>query len=224
MRATRLLVTVSTVGLVLPVTAPAGAAAGRAPASDSPAPTAIELALAEHSCEHQTSIAASDRWYECIDARVDALRAEFGYDLGKLSAARRRSIDKVCGGLRAEGRDAYLDCLSRELMVARRPEAPSPSAAPPNVVLAQAPVAPPAEAPRSSSWIWLVRFLGALLVAAAAAVVALRVNMARHRRRNGEWTLPPPPRDPPGPKGNGPESATVGRARDSHATSESATS
>jgi hypothetical protein len=49
-----------------------------------------------------------------------SLRTDFGKDLGRLSAADRKTIDSACNEIRAvSGRDAYLDCLGQQLTVLR---------------------------------------------------------------------------------------------------------
>ena len=179
------------------VTAPATvAAAGQAPASDAPPPTPIELALAEYSCGPQTSARADAAHFECLSAGVSSLRADFGYDLTRLSSAQRVAIDKSCGPHHtAEGRDVYLACVSRELRSMRSKKAASTPAPPPDPVTAPTPVAATVESsPRqaSSPWaVWLVGLLGVGVVVGGGIQIATRRRTSRRQcRRCGTLVAP----------------------------------
>src|SRR5262249_15508986 len=77
-----------------------------------PPPSPIEQALIERVCNAALE-AAHD---QCMAAKLTALRADFGRDLGKLSATDRRSLDDACNQARTlEGRDAYITCLDAQL-------------------------------------------------------------------------------------------------------------
>jgi len=189
---------VPTVGLILiGLTAPAARAGIRAPASDSRAPTAIEEALAEYACGPRTPATTDDDRYQCISDRVDALRGDFGYNLSRLTVAKRRAIDKACGPLRTDiAREAYITCVSGELGTMRKKKAaPDAADAQDAAAAAPEPVVPPADpppAPTASPWIgWLIGFLGIGLAAAAGGVVAMRVKASRHRCRGCGIKVPP---------------------------------
>src|SRR4029450_4287486 len=106
----------STVRLMGPfAVAVALAAAPRLAAQEplqTPPPSPIEQALIERVCNAALE-AAHD---QCMAAKLTALRADFGRDLGKLSAGDRRSLDDACNQARTlEGRDAYITCLDTQL-------------------------------------------------------------------------------------------------------------
>jgi len=94
------------------------------------APTAIEQALIENGCVGVLPRGAldSESYRECLRARLLALRADFGRDLEQLTRAERKQLDATCTGLRAAGREAYLDCLDAQLtsLHARRTPAANP--------------------------------------------------------------------------------------------------
>jgi hypothetical protein len=85
--------------------------------------TAIEQALIEQACAPPPSapiVADGASHDECLHARLDSLRADFGRDLGRLSSADRRAIDSACAPIRAvQGREGYVNCLARQLAVIR---------------------------------------------------------------------------------------------------------
>ena len=199
MKSPRLLLVVSAIGWNLIAPAGSAAAVGRvqAPAQDSRAPTAIEGALAEYACGPRTPATTDDDRYQCISDRVEELRGDFGYNLSRLSAPRRRAIDKACGPLRTDiAREAYITCVSGELATMRKKKA-APDAAAAQDAAAEAPESvvpsadPPAVAP-SSNWVgWLIGFLGVGVVAAAGGVVAMRVKTSRHRCRGCGIKVPP---------------------------------
>ncbi len=125
------------------------------------------------------------------------MRADFGYNLSRLTASRRKAIDTACGRLGgALTREVYVACVSGKLVSPRsRKAAPESAAAPDAAVAVPEPPAPPVESPPrppSSPWVaWLIGFLGAGVVAAAAAVVAMRAKAARHRCRSCGAKVPP---------------------------------
>src|SRR5262249_11588060 len=83
------------------------------------------------------------------NAQLALLRADFGRDLRRLSAAERSGLDNSCSAMNtATGREKYLDCLNQQLVMLRSKRkatrtaaAGAPAEAPP------APAAAPADAP-----------------------------------------------------------------------------
>src|SRR5262245_54962561 len=127
---------------------------------DADVPTAIERALMERACvATETVSAASHRHQQCLDAKLLSLRGDFGHDLSRLPAPDRRRIDAACSSLRAlDQREAYLDCLSAQLILVHnrqnRGKTPAPEEA--VVVSAATPesaaLAASQQIPRASSW------------------------------------------------------------------------
>jgi flagellar biosynthesis GTPase FlhF len=162
-------------------------------APDSSVPTAIEQALIEHRC--RTTIAAgapgTDTDQECPGVQLLSLRTDFGRDLSRLSAAERGSIDSVCSTIRAsQGRDAYVDCLSGQLVSLsnRRNRAkPDSSAAAPPAPQGIAPSASPASLPNpassSSSGLWIGATLFTLGVAACGVFLAMKARRSPRKCR-----------------------------------------
>jgi hypothetical protein len=159
-------------------------------APDSDAPTAIEQALIEYRCRTAAGASApgTDAYQECPGVQLLSLRADFGRDLSRLSAAERKSIDSICSKILAsQGRDAYVNCLSAQLVSLgnrrNRAKPPDPSAAaPPPPPQESAPAASPAPlanpASSSSSGLWI----GALLVTLAVAAGGVLFLAMRARR------------------------------------------
>src|SRR4051812_36602991 len=94
----------------------------QSPATDTRGPTPMEEALAEHSCGPAIASALGDARYQCISARLDELRARFGYDLKLLTPVERQNIDRTCGSLRSDTGDAYIACLSKALLALHAPK------------------------------------------------------------------------------------------------------
>ncbi|HEY3043539.1 MAG TPA: J domain-containing protein [Vicinamibacterales bacterium] len=92
--------------------------------------SAIEQALAEHACRSQLpGIAGADAYQDCLVARLRSLRADFGRDLSRVSVADRKTLDSACSASRAaEGREAYLECLTLQLVAIKNRRSPSPQA------------------------------------------------------------------------------------------------
>ena len=165
------------------------AAVGAAPRAqtDSAIPTTIEQALMERACSTPPVVALDpDKHEECLQARLGALRADFGRDLGRLSAAERRKIDSACAPVRGIGREAYLDCLASQLALAQRRSGrgrdATPSSTPAVAEVPAAPItSPPVAAPRSSSFRWALVIALVTLVAGAIAV-PLVIRLRRSRR------------------------------------------
>ena len=89
-------------------------------ADDRP-PTSLEQTLAEHVCTRVQTLDPRDDVHEqCISLQFHALRAEFGYDLDRLSPGERGHVDSTCSRLRKpESVDAYLNCVTSFLVAAR---------------------------------------------------------------------------------------------------------
>jgi hypothetical protein len=163
-------------------------------APDSRPPTAIEEALIEFACGARVGRAPETEAYqECLSGQLRSLRADFGRDLGQLSSADRRTIDSACNKTRAaEGREAYLECLSAHLTSIhdrRLPAhlAPSESTALPSPSAGASSAGPvsPTEGASSvppgilrSRGLWIVAALAAVFVAGGGAFLA-----AKSRRR-----------------------------------------
>lgn len=135
--------------LVWSLAAPFALALGTTPQTDAidPAPpTVIEQALVERACNTPalTISGDGDARQRCMDAQLSLLRAEYGVNLKRMSAAERSSLDTACRRLEVtHGKESYLDCLNARIvaMRTRRGAAPvMPAAAD------QAPVAPPTHA------------------------------------------------------------------------------
>ena len=57
---------------------------------------------------------------ECLGARLRSLRDDYGRDLWLVSSADRNALDVACSNTRqAEGREAYLECLTVQLVSIR---------------------------------------------------------------------------------------------------------
>jgi hypothetical protein len=170
--------------------------------TDQSPPSAIEQALMEHACTATLpppGAIESQAHEECIRAQLASLRADFGRDLGRLSASDRRTLDAVCGEVRADrGRDAYLDCLRTQLTslltrrgrgrVAAPAEAtalsPASESAPYAAAPASAASAPQASpSPRRSYGLWIGVGLVTLVGAAGGVFLAMRARRAARKCR-----------------------------------------
>lgn len=161
-----------------------GAGLQRAP--DSSAPTAIEQALIEYRCRTTQSAGApgTDSYLECPSVQLLSLRTDFGRDLGRLSAAERRTIDSVCSKLSAS-RDAYVDCLNGQLVSVsnrRRRQKPDPAAAaaPPPLSESVPSESPAPEAAPVSSWAPIL-WIGATVVTISVGVGGVLLAMKARR-------------------------------------------
>jgi len=140
---------------------------------DNRPPTVIEQTLAEHVCGAMPSSSTGDVHEPCVHAQHRALRAEFGYDLGRLSAAERGELDARCSRLRTpENYDPYLNCLTAWLVAVRESRRPEDRAAAGGAevfgVVSANPAARPPEPPRhTSTFVWVT--IGILVGAGAAA-------------------------------------------------------
>src|SRR5438874_4231774 len=92
--------------------------------------SAVEQALIEHACRSQVpGIAGADAYQECLTTHLRALRADHGRDLSQLSAADRNTLDSACSAKRtAEGREAYLECLTVQLVSIHNRDNPTAAA------------------------------------------------------------------------------------------------
>src|SRR5262245_44992934 len=84
-------------------------------AADAGPGTTLELALAERACTVSagTTVLDADAQNECVNARIAALRADFGRDMRRLQPAERQSLDSKCSRLNTPlARETYLDCLN----------------------------------------------------------------------------------------------------------------
>ncbi|HEY1911929.1 MAG TPA: hypothetical protein VGG73_13470 [Vicinamibacterales bacterium] len=128
-----------------------GSQAAPPPATpEPPVPTAIEQAIAEYRCTAaQTAGTQAASVYDvCLSGQFDSLRGDFGRNLSRLSPGERRTIDTICNKVPASvDREAYVKCLSDQLVVLRNRRGP---ANPPTAAAAAAAATAPA-APSSDS-------------------------------------------------------------------------
>jgi hypothetical protein len=152
---------------------------------DSRQPTGLETMLVGYICDLPTSSDPIDDGARerCTEAQRQALRAEFGYDLSRLSTAERGKLDAACSHLRTKVElEPYLKCLARGLASIRPRWTPEklrqPSLDPQTVVSPMASTAP--FTPRRS-WPSIPLLAGAVLAAVAVAGTVLM----KRRRRSG---------------------------------------
>jgi hypothetical protein len=149
--------------------------------------TAIEQALIEHACLSQSG---ADAYQECLSTRLRSLRADYGRDLSLVSPADRNALDAACSNTRqAEGRQAYLECLSVQLVLIRnRRRNANPAletALPPPPESVQSVTLAIPESGRSSprALLWIGVTLGALMVAGGGAFMVIRNRRAVRKCR-----------------------------------------
>jgi hypothetical protein len=201
MSARRLSVPMIVWSLIAPFTAIVLAAGLQPDTPDSSGPTAIEQALIEHACRgtRPSSAPENNAYDECLSTQLLSMRADLGRDLSGLSSAERKTLDSVCGDMRAAGgRESYLECLSSRLLTLRnrrRSAKPVPSdgtALAPPVVSAPAASAAPA-ARQASSWpvgLWIgVAFL-AVAVAVGGVLLVLKARRPPRKCRVCSADLP----------------------------------
>jgi hypothetical protein len=159
-------------------------------------PTALEEALIERVCNATSAGLAptSDAFLACLKAALDALRADFGRDLARLSKADRNALDADCSRRRAvDGADAYVRCID-EALTAIRIRRGGPAASPSSDAagaatsaggsdLASSPagdaaVTLPSTSSVSRSWGWM-----GVLALAAFGVAGGALVMMKSRRR-----------------------------------------
>jgi hypothetical protein len=172
---------------------------------DAGPPSAIEQALIERACTGTQSFGANgeNANAQCLEARLLALRSEFGRDLSRLSTAERRKLDSTCSRFQtARGRETYLDCLQAELasLSARRNRG-NVSAAAETVAAAATGSTPsdaasssPLPAPSSSSSPlgWMIAILVVVAGAIAGVVFTVKSRQVRHTCRACNIPVPGP--------------------------------
>ena len=154
---------------------------------------AIEQALIEHACRSQLpGVAGEEAYQECLSTRLRSLRADFGCDLARVSAAQRKAVDSACSAARAaEGCGAYLECLTLQLVSIRdRRSKANPSApqepvdlSPPESAQLPSLAVPAGE---TSSWLsplWIGVTLVALVAVCGGALLAVKGRAATRRCR-----------------------------------------
>jgi len=154
-------------------------------------PTSLEQTLADHVCDrlptppataNRDPVLAQDAHEQCARVQLGALRAEFGYDLGHLSAAERARMDSTCSRLRKpENYEPYLNCLTALLVSVRELRRGADGIAPgaPTDVTFGVPVLPAdfGGAPRPKHhWVAIVITLVVIVAAAAAGIVVMRMK------------------------------------------------
>ncbi len=161
----------------------------RAATVDSAIATPIEQALIEQACSSPPAIAINpDLHDQCLQQKLNAMRADFGRDLSRLSSADRRKIDTTCEPTRAAaGREAYVSCLASQLAAVqahwnhgRAAAETATVAVPPVDEHAAAPAPSTGSSSQSSSRIWIVVSL-TLATLGAAAVGLMFAMKARAR-------------------------------------------
>jgi hypothetical protein len=173
-----------------------GSQTAPAPATQEPlVPTAIEQAIAEYRCTAaQTAGTQAASVYDvCLNGQFDSLRDDFGRNLSRLSAGERRTIDTICNKVPASvDREAYVKCLSDQLVVLRNRRGP---ASPPAAAAAAASAAadtsspesvPAASAPasaKSSMPMMIGVTLVVLLAAGGVASFAMKSRRRSHKCR-----------------------------------------
>ena len=157
-------------------------------AQDTSAPTPLEQALIEHVCNASRVAGAveSGAYQNCLSLKLASIRADFGRDLSKLSVSDRKTIDSACSKvLETRDRDAYVECLSGQLMAlsSRRSSAtPAPSAAaslpPPTSASSANPPSSPPELSSPSSLFRIGFGIAIVLVGAGGAFIIMRRRRA----------------------------------------------
>jgi hypothetical protein len=181
--------------VLLALMPPGASAQDRTPGTPNPGgSSAIEQALIEHACLSQLpAIAGADAYQDCLTARLRSLRADYGRDLSQISPADRSALDAACSKTRqAEGREAYLECLTVQLVAIRnRRSKANPGAsqeAEPPAPLESVQVVPlttPASGTFSSrALVWIGVTLVALVAAGGGAFVALKGRRAIRKCRS----------------------------------------
>lgn len=160
---------------------------------DGPPPTSLEQTLAEHVCDrlptpqqtsNQDPSSAQDAREQCAHLQLQALRAEFGYNLEHLSAAERGRLDATCSRLRKpENYEPYLNCLTALLVAVREQRRGADGMAPatPSDISFGVPVLPASAAGSAAPkhhWLAIVITLLGVIAAAAGGFVVMRVKKA----------------------------------------------
>ncbi|HZT75588.1 MAG TPA: hypothetical protein VFA27_02960 [Vicinamibacterales bacterium] len=145
--------------------------------------SALERALAERACDVMTTahgMSAMDH-DKCVDDQLASLRADLGVNLARLTAGDRVKLDAACRALEsAATREAYLDCVTRQLAPLReRLHKATPAAAAPEAAAADAtsaPAAPPPAPAPPSRWRPIAIAGGAVLALAVAGGVIVMMK------------------------------------------------
>jgi hypothetical protein len=175
--------------VLLALMPPGASAQDRAPGTPNPVgSTAIEQALIEHACLSQ---AGDDAYQECLSTRLRSLRADYGRDLSQVSAADRNALDAACSKTRqAEGRQAYLECLSVQLVLIRNrqrnanPAASLETALPPPESVQSVTLAIPESGTFSSrAPLWIGVTIVTLMVAGGGAFMVIKNRRAVRKCR-----------------------------------------
>jgi len=150
------------------------------PADDRP-PTSLEQTLSEHVCSRvQTTDPRDDVHERCVGLQFHALRAEFGYDLDKLSPSERGRVDSTCSRLRRpESVEPYLNCVTSFLVAAREQRRGASGMAPASLGdvafgIPTVPTQSSAPPPKRGSFALIAVMLVLVAVAAGVAVWFLR--------------------------------------------------
>jgi hypothetical protein len=165
----------------------------RAQGVDAAIATPIEQALIEQACSSPPAIAINpDKHDECLQLKLNAMRADFGRDLSRLTNADRRKIDAACEPARgAGGREAYVSCLASQMAAVQarwsrgRGAATETSPAAPPPAVEQAVVLTPSSSggSQSSSRTWLVVTLTLATLGAAAGGLVFAMKSRPHAPR-----------------------------------------
>jgi hypothetical protein len=156
-------------------------------ANDDRPPTSLEQTLAEHVCSRIQSLDPHDDAHEqCIGLQFHALRADFGYDLDRLTAAERGRVDATCSRLRKpENVQPYLNCLTAFLVAAREQRRGADGMAPAGIGevafgIPSMPTRSAAPPPgRGHLGVVLMTLLGVVVLAAAGAFGAIHFKKKR---------------------------------------------
>jgi hypothetical protein len=172
---------------LIAVMAPGVSAQDKTPATPNTAnpgdTSAIEQALIEHACRSQLpGIAGSDAYQDCQSERLRSLRADFGRDLSRVTVADRKTLDSACSKARAaEGREAYLECITLQLAAIRNRRNPNPQASDATTLPVPSENAEPtslavpaAELSSSLSPVWIVVGVVTLVAAIGGAFLAVK--------------------------------------------------
>jgi hypothetical protein len=178
-------------GLAASVMLAAGALGSgiRADSVDPAIATPIEQALIEQACSTPPAIAIDpDKHDECLHAKLNAMRGDFGRDLSRLSSVDRRKIDAACEPVRGvEGREGYVSCLTIQLAAVqarwnrgRGTAVENASAAQPSVdehaAVTTTPTSGDTPQPISRTWLIVTLTLATLGAAGAGLAFAMKAR------------------------------------------------
>jgi len=173
--------------LLLALMPPGASAQDKAGTPNPLGATAIEQALVEHACLSQSG---ADAYQECLGTRLRSLRADYGRDLGLVSPADRSALDAACTKTRqAEGQQAYLECLSVQLVSIRNrrrnanPAASQETAPTPLESVQSATLATPESGTLSRALLWTGVTLVTLVLAGGGAFMVVKSRRAVRKCR-----------------------------------------